>query len=66
MGALGLRGGFPWTPRCGNFWPKGLEDNWDWSFSPKKSKGSGYIERGGPSKAQNEEGCPKNGTGGKK
>lgn len=45
---------------------KDSEGNWDWSFSPKKSKGSGCIERGWPSKTQNEEGCPKNGPGGKK
>lgn len=52
MGALGLRGGFSLDPDgVAISGPKDSGGNWDQRFSPKKIKGSGCIERGGPSKA---------------
>lgn len=71
-GGRGVDGGiraerrFSLDPKGVGSGPKNSEGNWDWIFSPKESKGSGCIERGGPSKAPNEEGCPQNGPGGKK
>lgn len=61
MGALGLRGVFPWTPGVTTPSPKDSEGNWDWSFSPKKSKGSSCVEWLMAIKDPNQEGCPTNG-----
>lgn len=43
--------------------PKDAEGNWDWSFSPKKSKGSSCVDRWWPSKTRNRERCPEYGLG---